>query len=99
MKKRPLYEIAMEVWEDWNGKVVCPHARPYLQAMTELTSLNDRYGTSYITSDSAKEIVGYFLGLSVGWRGETARRIKAELRQRLKDDNDPEGTYITPVDW
>ena len=96
---RPLYEIAMEVWKDWGGKVVCPHARPYLQAMTELTSLNDRYGTSPAASDSAKLIVGYFLDLTRSWRGETARRIKAELRKRLKDDSDPEGCYVTPVEW
>ena len=99
MEKRPLFEIAKEVWKDWNGKVVCPHARPYLQAMTELTSLNDRYGTSRASSDSAKMIVGYFLDLSRGWKGEVARRIKAELRQRLKEDNDPEGCYVTPVSW
>ena len=99
MNQRPLCEIATEVWKDWNGRIVCPHARPYLQAMTELRSLNDRYGTSYISSDSAKLIVGYFLDLSRGWKGEVARRIKAELRQRLKEDNDPEGVYVTPVDW
>ena len=96
---RPLYEIAMEVWEDWNGKVVCPHARPYLQAMTELRSLNDRYGTSEASSDSAKMIVGYFLGNVRYWKGETAQRIKAELKQRMKDDNDPPGNYVTPVYW
>lgn len=96
---RPLYEIAMEVWKDWNGKVVCPDARPYLQAMTELRSLNDRYGTSYASSDSAKMIVANFLGDVKGWKGETAKRIKAELRQRMKENNDPPGQYVTPVDW
>lgn len=99
MNQRPLCEIAVEVWKDWNGRIVCPHARPYLQAMTELRSLNDRYGTSLASSDSAKLIVGYFLDLSRGWKGEVARRIKAELRQRLKEDNDPEGVYVTPVTW
>lgn len=96
---RPLYEIAMEVWKDWNGKVVCPYARPYLQAMTELRSLNDMYGTSEASSDSAMMIVGYFLGNAKSWKGETARRIKAELKQRMKDDNDPPGKYVTPVYW
>ena len=96
---RPIYEIAMEVWEDWNGKVVCPNARPYLQVMTELRSINDRYGKSYESSDSAKMIVGYFLDNAKCWKGETARRIKAELQQRMRDDNDSPGTYVTPVYW
>ena len=74
---RPLYEIAREIRKTWTK--VSPYAEPYLEAMQSLGSINDNY-----YYDSGKSIVLYFLGNANTWRGEAARRIKAELKEMLK---------------
>ena len=74
---RPLYEIASEIRKTWTK--VSPYAEPYLEAMQSLNSINDNY---YF--DSGKSIVLYFLSNANTWRGEDARRIKAELKEMLK---------------
>jgi hypothetical protein len=74
---RPLYAIAREIRKDW--KKVSPYAAPYLDAMSTLTSTEDNYGW-----DSGYSIVCYFLTNAGSWKGETARRIKAELREMTK---------------
>lgn len=71
---RPIYEIAREIKQDW--KAVNYGAKPYLDVMLSLNSINDKYGM-----DNAKSIVLYFLSNAVSWRGETAKRIKAELKK------------------
>jgi len=78
---RPLFEIAREVYTDiqrgnWKG---CYAAKPYLNAMQDLDKITDTY-----CADSAKSIVLYFLSNAATWRGETARRIKAELKEIVK---------------
>lgn len=74
---RPLYTIAREIRKDWTK--VSPYAAPYLQAMSVLTSIEDNY-----LFDSARSVVSYFLANAGSWRGETAKRIKAELKAMLK---------------
>ena len=74
---RPLYAIAREIRKDW--KKVSPYAAPYLDAMSALTSVDDSYGW-----DSGRSVVNYFLANAGSWRGETAKRIKAELREMAK---------------
>lgn len=74
---RSLYTIAAEIRKDW--KNVYFGATPYLHAMSTLNSINDDYGC-----DSGKSIVLYFLANASTWRGETARRIKAELKAIAK---------------
>ena len=74
---RPLYEIAREIRKTWTK--VSPYAEPYLEAMQSLNTINDNY---YL--DSGKSIVLYFLSNANTWRGEDARRIKAELKEMLK---------------
>lgn len=74
---RPLYEIAREIRKDWTK--VSPYAAPYLQAMFCLESITDNYGF-----DSGRSIVSYFLANAGTWRGETAKRVKAELKAMLK---------------
>lgn len=71
---RPLYEIAAEIKKSWTK--INPSAMEYLSAMMCLNSINDNY---YF--DSAHEIVLRFLSWANTWRGEDARRIKAELKQ------------------
>jgi len=74
---RPLYEIAAEIRRDW--KKVYFGAVPYLDAMQTLNSINDNY-----IMDSGKSIVLYFLCNADAWKGETARRVKAELKAMSK---------------
>lgn len=76
MASRPLYEIADEIRGDW--KNVYFGAVPYLDAMGDLESISDMYG-----ADSAKSIVAYFLSNATAWRGDTARRVKNELKAMM----------------
>ena len=75
---RPIYAIASEIRKSWGAKVYFG-AKPYLEAMECLNSVNDKYG-----EDSAKSIVNYFLANANTWRGDDARRIKAELKAMVK---------------
>jgi hypothetical protein len=76
-KTRPLHLIAQDIKVNWPN--VYFGAVPYLQAMSRLADINDNYGY-----DSAESIVLYFLSNAKTWRGEDARRIKAELKALLK---------------
>ena len=78
METRKLYEIASEIRHDW-GKKMYFGAKPYVQAMMCLGSVKDNY-----MLDSGDTIVRYFLANASTWRGETARRIKKELKDMLK---------------
>lgn len=75
---RPLYEIAREIRNDWSkqGKGINYGAKPYLDAMSTLDNINSTYGM-----DSANSIVCYFLANAGTWKGETAKRVKAELKK------------------
>ena len=70
---RSLDVIAKEIRIDWRKPYF--GAVPYLQAMGELSSIDDKYGY-----DSARTVVRYFLSNASQWRGDNARRIKAELK-------------------
>jgi hypothetical protein len=76
MANRPLYEIAADIRAHW-AKVNYA-AKPYLDAMDQLNLITDKY---YM--DDADSIVRYFLGNATSWRGEDARRVKAELKGML----------------
>jgi hypothetical protein len=54
-------------------------AGAYLEPMTTLETVHDTYG-----QDSARSIVAYALSNLSAWRGDDARRIKAELNAHLK---------------
>lgn len=75
---RELFEIASEIKADWGAKVYFG-AKPYLDAMSCLRTVDDTYG-----EDSAKMIVAYFLSNASTWRGETAKRVKKELNAMIK---------------
>lgn len=74
---RPLNAIAAEIITNWRKPYF--GAVPYLAAMATLHDIDDRYGM-----DSGESIVRYFLSNATTWRGEHARRIKAELKGMLK---------------
>ena len=70
---RPLSVIARDIRAHWPK--VYFGAVPYLQAMATLNSINDKF-----YEDDARSIVNYFLANAGTWRGEDAKRIKAELK-------------------
>ncbi len=74
---RTLADIAADVRNHWRN--VSYAAEPYLSAMATLSSIDDHYGY-----DDADSIVRYFLSNATTWRGEDARRVKAELKGMLK---------------
>lgn len=74
---RPLSEIAAEIRKDW--KNVSPYAKPYLEAMESLNKITDNY-----ICDSGYSVVMYFLSNAGTWKGEVAKRIKAELKTMAK---------------
>jgi len=73
---RSLYLIASEIRRDWQK--VNYAAKPYLDAMHSLNSIEDQY-----MYDTGKSVVRYFLSNASTWRGTKAREIKAELRAML----------------
>jgi hypothetical protein len=73
MTTRPLHTIAREIRADWKKPYF--GAVPYLDAMSGLDTINDKFGL-----DDARGIVRYFLANASTWRGENAKRIKAELK-------------------
>ena len=75
---RPLYEIASEIRKEW--KSVNYAAKPYLEAMSSLSSIGDNY---YL--ESGKSIVLHFLVNASSFRGEAAKRIKSELKTLCKN--------------
>ena len=77
MTQRPIKFIAAEISDNWPKPYF--GAVPYLQAMHELNDINDKY-----YADSARTIVSYFLANAGTWRGEVAKRVKAELKALIK---------------
>jgi hypothetical protein len=75
---RAISAVAREIIGDW-GDNINYAARPYLGAMLNLTKITDVYA-----SDRAEHIVRYFLSNANTYRGATARRLKAELKEILK---------------
>ena len=73
---RPISAIATQIQSDW--KNVNYAAKPYLQAMFSLNSMQDNY-----YQDDAQSVVRYFLANAGTWRGDVAKTIKAELKAML----------------
>ena len=77
--KRTFAEIAREIKQTW--KNVYFGAEPYLQAMATINS-SDKNAPYML--ETAEDIVIYFLANATYWRGEDAKRIKAELKSMIK---------------
>ena len=77
--KRTFAEIAREIKQTW--KNVYFGAEPYLQAMLTIDS-SDKNAPYML--ETAEDIVIYFLANATYWRGEDAKRIKAELKSMIK---------------
>lgn len=70
---RTLREIANEIEADWKviNNALARAAITHMKCMGAITA----------DPPDGYEVVGAFLGSSVGWKGDIARRIKKELRQ------------------
>ena len=66
------------IHDDW-GEKISPYAAPYIDALSYLKTLDNDFG-----ADSAKTVIAYLLSNLRTWRGETARRVKAELNEIFK---------------
>ena len=77
---RPLYEIMADIRADYasHGKDVHPWAKPYVDALSNLSSMDDVY-----IAETGHDMVPYLLSNLQSWRGPQARAIKAELRAML----------------
>lgn len=74
---RALSDIAWEIRRNWPKPYF--GAVPYLNAMATMNTVTEDYGY-----DSGVFIVLYFLSNATTWRGDVARRIKAELNAMVK---------------
>ena len=73
-ENRSIRDIALDIRQDWTK--INYAAKPYLDAMLELNSINDKY-----YNDSAKSVVLYFLSNAATYRGEKAKLLKKELKE------------------
>lgn|SRR3990167_1983273 len=73
-------EIASIVRKNWNN--VYFGAVPYLEAMESLDIVDPK--VSYYGCDSGESIVLYFLSNATSFRGDIARAVKKELKNRCK---------------
>ena len=74
---RKLSEIAKDILQHWKNPYF--GAKPYIQAMLLINSADPK--APYL-QESAEDIVAYFLANATSFRGEDARRIKAELKKQ-----------------
>jgi len=73
MSKRPIYKIADEISAKWPKPYF--GAEPYLRAMRYVSAPEDRFG-----DDNGRTLAIYFLANAQSFRGNDARRLKAELK-------------------
>ena len=79
-EKRPISAIAKEIKKDWGDKINYA-AKPYLNSMLSLNNINE-----YDLNESASSIITYFLSNASSYRGDTAKKLKAELKEILKEN-------------
>jgi hypothetical protein len=80
VKVRTLHDVAVEVRQNWPK--VYFGAVPYLDALITLDVpvTREAVDKADFYADSARSVVLYFLANAQTWRGEVARRVKAELK-------------------
>ena len=79
---RQIHEIAREIRDDWTK--VNYAAAPYLREMSGVESIDDR-DPDFGFPGAAANFVRGFLANASSWRGDVARRVKAELKAMLKE--------------
>lgn len=74
---RELATVARDIRANWARPYF--GAVPYIDAMATMATVRDNFGL-----DDGPGIVRYFLANAGTWRGDDARRIKAELKNMLE---------------
>jgi hypothetical protein len=77
METRSISSIARDIKRVWTKPYF--GAKPYLDAMTQLHSINDKY-----IFDDARSVIMYFLANASTFRGNDAKVLKLELKNLLK---------------
>lgn len=77
LEELTLAQIAGIIRQDWQK--VNFAAKPYLEAMQSIHSVKSSFGY-----DSGKTVVLYFLSNASAWRGDVAKAVKLELKNRTK---------------
>ena len=77
LENKSIAELAAIIRKDWQK--VNFAAKPYLSAMDCMSDINHSFGF-----DSGKSIVLYFLSNASSWRGDVAKAVKLELKNRTK---------------
>ena len=75
--QRSISSIAYDIKKSWAKPYF--GAKPYLDAMTQLGDINDKF-----IDDDARSIVMYFLANASTFRGNDAKVLKLELKNLLK---------------
>ena len=88
IERASLGQLAEMIQDDLDdqGKKLFYGAVPYIDALSTMNSMDDRYGV-----ESAQSIVAYTLSNLSTYRGAKARAIKAELKKRLDGKVDKDG--------
>lgn len=76
LTKTPFRDIVSKIRKDW--KNVSSYAEPYLDAISSMNEMHDKYG-----ADSGEGMVAYFLANAAAWKGDVAKAVKKELKARL----------------
>jgi len=77
VKVRSLSQIGWEICRLWKKPYF--GAVPYIEALKQLDNVHDSYG-----DERGSSMVNYFLANAGSWKGDDAKRIKAELKEALK---------------
>ncbi len=81
VESRPIHEIAKDIRKDWTK--IDPRTNEYLKCLERMDRVNDMVGMEY-----GDMVVAHFLAFAAPrWRGEVARKIKAELNLVLQQYN------------
>ena len=76
VKDKSIAELGLIIRTDWARPYF--GARPYITALCQIHSIDDYYG-----NEPATHVIRYFLANAGQWRGEVARAVKAELKERI----------------
>jgi hypothetical protein len=90
-QKRPVSSIAREIKNDpaYQKMPSKIYAEAYVQPMLSLNDIEDNYGM-----DTGVSIVSYALSNLGSYKGDTARRVKSELKAMLKPNKGKTNNFI-----
>ena len=90
-QKRPVSSVAREIKNDpaYQKMPSKIYAEAYVQPMLSLNDIEDNYGV-----DTGVSIVSYALSNLSSYRGDTARRVKSELKAMLKPNKGKTNNFI-----